>query len=81
MRMYATEALCDNLCEQRAISSPHKQMLRHSSDARLIITNLPLMTDATPASLIVEFISTMTTGLGPTVLVRGSGNEVVTTFG
>ena len=56
-------------------------MVRHSSQARLIVTNLPLMTESSPAHTVVEFVEAMTQNLGPTLLVRGSGKEVVTTFG
>ena len=55
-------------------------MAKLSSEARLIVTNLPLMENVEPSHT-VEFVEALTVGLAPTLLVRGSGHEVVTTFG
>ena len=55
-------------------------MRRHSSGAALVVTNLPYMTHLPPA-FFVDYVDAMTDGLGAVLLVRGSGQEVVTKYG
>lgn len=52
----------------------------HSSGAALVVTNLPYMTHLPPA-FFVDYVDVMTDGLGAVLLVRGSGQEVVTKYG
>eukprot|EP01064_Diplonema_japonicum_P032867 TRINITY_DN6300_c0_g1_i1.p1 TRINITY_DN6300_c0_g1~~TRINITY_DN6300_c0_g1_i1.p1 ORF type:complete len:989 (+),score=223.84 TRINITY_DN6300_c0_g1_i1:64-3030(+) len=59
----------------------NKDIKKHSSQARLIVTNFPLMMNSISPKHVMEFVETLTKDLGPTLLVRGSGKEVVTTFG
>ena len=56
------------------------KMRRHSSGAALVVTNLPYMTHLPPA-FFVDYVDAMTDGLGAVLLVRGSGQEVVTKYG
>ena len=48
--------------------------------AALVVTNLPYMTHLPPA-FFVDYVDAMTDGLGAVLLVRGSGQEVVTKYG
>ena len=50
------------------------------SGAALVVTNLPYMTHLPPA-FFVDYVDAMTDGLGAVLLVRGSGQEVVTKYG
>eukprot|EP01060_Flectonema_neradi_P017221 TRINITY_DN2407_c1_g1_i1.p1 TRINITY_DN2407_c1_g1~~TRINITY_DN2407_c1_g1_i1.p1 ORF type:complete len:1017 (+),score=163.51 TRINITY_DN2407_c1_g1_i1:53-3103(+) len=72
-----TDAASFSLDVARAFN---RNMAKLSSQARLIVTNLPLMENVEPSHT-VEFVEALTVNLAPTLLVRGSGHEVVTTFG
>ena len=58
----------------------NSKMRRHSDNSALVVTNLPYMTHLPPA-FFVDYVDTMTDGLGAVMLVRGSGQEVVTQYG
>lgn len=56
------------------------EMTKNSKDAHLVVTNLPLMV-GTDAVGFMKFVEVLTADLKTVILVRGSGVEVVTTFG
>ena len=57
------------------------QLLQHSSNASLVVTNLPLMRSLDHESDFCGYIEVMTEGIDSVLMVRGSGAEVVTTYG
>jgi potassium/chloride transporter 4/5/6 len=57
----------------------NRNMRRISSRARLIVTNLPLVPDMA-AIEILEYVETISDSLSPVLLIRGTGQEVVTTI-
>lgn len=55
--------------------------IRHnSSAARLVVTNLPLVKDMS-AYDVLAYVETICEGIAPVLMIRGTGQEVVTTFG
>ena len=58
----------------------NSKMRRHSARSALIVTNLPYMTHLPPA-FFVDYVDSLTANLGAVMLVRGSGQEVVTQYG
>ena len=58
----------------------NSKMRRHSAKSALIVTNLPYMTHLPPA-FFVDYVDSLTANLGAVMLVRGSGQEVVTQYG
>eukprot|EP01063_Lacrimia_lanifica_P037684 TRINITY_DN780_c0_g2_i1.p1 TRINITY_DN780_c0_g2~~TRINITY_DN780_c0_g2_i1.p1 ORF type:complete len:969 (+),score=428.67 TRINITY_DN780_c0_g2_i1:45-2951(+) len=59
----------------------NQNMVEKSQHARLVVTNLPLMSEETSSTKIVDFVEELTRGLGPTMLIRGNGTEIVTSIG
>mmetsp|Transcript_47375 Transcript_47375/g.92414 ORF Transcript_47375/g.92414 Transcript_47375/m.92414 type:complete len:947 (+) Transcript_47375:361-3201(+) len=52
-----------------------------SKDAKLIVTNLPLIDDTTDSEDFFSYVETMSEGIDNMLLVRGAGEEVITTYG
>ncbi|KAL7473993.1 hypothetical protein ACHAWX_000006 [Stephanocyclus meneghinianus] len=50
----------------------------HSSDANLVISNLPYIPHDTSAKEYFDFVNALMDGIDNVMLVRGSGAEVVT---
>jgi len=64
-----------------AASLMNQEMRKHSSDAKLVVLNLPL-TSAFPSSKsYITYLHQLSEGFNNLLFVRGSGDEVVTTFG
>ena len=78
----ATDSTADAITAQRLRTARalNTNMRRHSSHATLIVTNLPLMMSMSPVEFLMV-VDVMTRGLEAVMLVRGSGKEVVTTYG
>ena len=77
-----TDSTADAITAQRLRTARalNTNMRRHSSHATLIVTNLPLMMSMSPVEFLMV-VDVMTRGLEAVMLVRGSGKEVVTTYG
>jgi len=52
----------------------------HSSNADLVVANLPLIHKYEASSLIFKYIDVMCDGLDNVLMIRGSGKEVITTY-
>lgn len=52
----------------------------HSSNANLVVANLPLIHKYDASSLIFKYIDVMCDGLDNVLMIRGSGKEVITTY-
>lgn len=67
--------------DQSAAILLNEAIRRHSTDkARLVVTNLPLLRPDTSPVQFVNFVDTMTRDIDNVLLVRGSGNEVITQY-
>uniref|UniRef100_T2M3T2 Solute carrier family 12 member 6 n=1 Tax=Hydra vulgaris TaxID=6087 RepID=T2M3T2_HYDVU len=58
----------------------NKLVVEKSQNARLVLINLPLPSADTKQDMYMEFIEVLTEGIGRVLLVRGSGDEVVTIY-
>jgi hypothetical protein len=58
----------------------NKEMTEQSRTSRLVVTNLPIMPTSKPTDF-MGFVDTITKDLPSVMLVRGSGEEVVTKYG
>lgn len=58
----------------------NRQLKQYSSDAQLIVTNLPLKRADDPSEFL-GYVEAMAEGVDNVLLVRGSGKEVVTAYG
>ncbi|GMI01166.1 hypothetical protein TrST_g824 [Triparma strigata] len=72
-----------NLDEARMTTAVafNKLVMKHSKDAKLVVTNLPLMRSVEYATDFVGYVETMLEGVDNAVMIRGAGKEVVTTYG
>ena len=52
----------------------------HSKKSKLVVTNMPLLSRMSANDAIV-YIDTMCQDIEPVLLVRGSGEEVISTYG
>lgn len=52
----------------------------HSSNADLVVANLPLIHKYEDSSLIFKYMDVMCDGLDNVLMIRGSGKEVITTY-
>jgi len=59
----------------------NRVLLQHSSKSKLVVTNLPLMRSVEDAGDFCSYCDVMTEGIGAVLMVRGAGEEVVTTYG
>ena len=59
----------------------NRVLTNHSEKSKLIVTNLPLMRSVEDASDFCGYVDVMTEGLGSILMIRGAGEEVVTTYG
>ena len=66
--------------QMRFAVSLNKQIVEKSSDAHMVVTNLPIMPTSMPTDF-MSFVDTITNGLSSCLLIRGSGDEVVTKYG
>ena len=67
--------------DQTAAVMLNEAIRTHSADrARLVVTNLPLLRRDTSPVAFVNFVDTMTRDIENVLLVRGSGNEVITQY-
>jgi len=53
---------------------------RYSSNANLIVTNMPFIEENRPASDFFNYVNSMCDNLHNVLLIRGSGSEVITTY-
>ena len=56
-------------------------ILQHSKKSELVVTNLPLMRSVEHATDFCGYVEVMLEGVECALLVRGAGQEVVTTYG
>jgi potassium/chloride transporter 4/5/6 len=56
-------------------------ILQHSEGSELVVTNLPLMRSVEHATDFCGYVDVMLEGVKAALLVRGAGQEVVTTYG
>ena len=62
-------------------ASSLNQMLRlHSSASNLLVVNMPNFFDSEDTNHFFDYVDTMCEGIQNTLLVRGSGKEIITTF-
>eukprot|EP00587_Corethron_hystrix_P001032 CAMPEP_0113301168 /NCGR_PEP_ID=MMETSP0010_2-20120614/2508_1 /TAXON_ID=216773 ORGANISM="Corethron hystrix, Strain 308" /NCGR_SAMPLE_ID=MMETSP0010_2 /ASSEMBLY_ACC=CAM_ASM_000155 /LENGTH=944 /DNA_ID=CAMNT_0000154743 /DNA_START=249 /DNA_END=3083 /DNA_ORIENTATION=+ /assembly_acc=CAM_ASM_000155 len=52
-----------------------------SNEARLVVTNMPLIDDSTDSIEFFSYVEAMSDGIDNMLLVRGAGEEVITTYG
>jgi hypothetical protein len=62
-----------------ALEMNHK-ILKYSKGAELVITNLPIVRDIDPMDF-MGYLDALTTDLDRVMLVRGSGKEIITSYG
>jgi len=58
----------------------NQQIVEKSSSANLVVTNLPIMPSSRPTDL-MSFVDAITKDIPAVMLIRGSGDEVVTKYG
>ena len=59
----------------------NRVLLQHSKLSKLVVTNLPLMRSVDDASDFCGYVDVMTEGMSAVLMIRGAGEEVVTTYG
>ena len=71
---------------REGVAALHERMREHSSDAELVLVNLPLSSSATTMKRetpheVMESADLLSSGFKRVILVRGGGNSVVTVDG
>jgi potassium/chloride transporter 4/5/6 len=79
----ASEAKSRKLDENRMKTAVafNTVLLQHSKQSNLVVTNLPLMRSVDHETDFCGYVEVMTEGVDSVLMIRGSGAEVVTTYG
>ena len=70
----------DDAAQMRWAVALNKEIVKQSSNAELVVTNLPLYPNSVPSDFL-SFVDVMTNNIKRCVLIKGSGEEVVTKYG
>jgi len=64
----------------RTAAAFNRLLQQHSWRSNLVVTNMPLIRPDKPTGDFFDYVDTMFDGINNLLLVRGSGNEVITTY-
>lgn len=73
------EPLSEKDSRLQTVKAFNSELLKHSSFANLVVTNMPLIRSET-SSEFLEYVDLMTKDIDNVLLIRGSGAEVITTY-